>query len=566
MQRLARRQVHGDAEVRARPGGGLADRRLEHPRADPADRARLLGDRHEDVRRHFAEIGVTPAQQRLRARDLEPLQVDPRLVHDAEFAALERARQRSLHLQPPSRARLQLGRVERALRAAVLRLSQRGPRVLQQAVGVRPVVRADRYAGVRRGRMHAPVEPQRTVDARDEIVRQRLRVARRLAAGQHDDELAVPEVRDERCRAGARGATPHRGGERLLEARGAAPEQFLGRGRAERADHALDVVDPQHEHAAAPRASGGAQAAPEALAREATVRQARRGVVVRQLPDLRLRTAQPRDVLQRQRERRSAPAGRAELAVDAQPAHAGGLGQRHLEVHRATRRAPAFLDRGRQRGPVGSGERREQRVAAGDRGRRQADELREHRRVVQHRAVPRELEVPDAGHALRVREARLARGEPALQPGRPQQEADALGQQAGIQALLREVGRAGRVRARDRLDVVATRQHEDRHRPAGGVCTDRATGGEAVEHGHHHVQQHAVGARRLEDADRIRAVFRREHGVARARERGFHDHPRQRIVVGDEHRGGGRRHRAGPAAAPAAAPATSAPATGGGSS
>ena len=72
------------------PQRGLAHRLRQHPVADGDDEAAVLGHRDEARRRHLAQLGVAPAQQRLGADDAAVGQVDLRLVVQPEAVAHQR--------------------------------------------------------------------------------------------------------------------------------------------------------------------------------------------------------------------------------------------------------------------------------------------------------------------------------------------------------------------------------------------------------------------------------------------------------------------------------------------
>jgi hypothetical protein len=100
---LPGRDVDAEDEVAGRRlahahrlGAGLP----EHPGAEGVDQARLLGDRHELVGPDRPEVGMRPAQQRLQAVDLLGGERGDRLGHQVELAAVQRAAQRGLDLQP----------------------------------------------------------------------------------------------------------------------------------------------------------------------------------------------------------------------------------------------------------------------------------------------------------------------------------------------------------------------------------------------------------------------------------------------------------------------------------
>ena len=77
----------------------LAARLLDHPHADGHDEAGLFGDVDELRRHERAALGMLPAQQRLDADDEAALEVDGRLVDDAQLVAVERAAQRGLDVE-----------------------------------------------------------------------------------------------------------------------------------------------------------------------------------------------------------------------------------------------------------------------------------------------------------------------------------------------------------------------------------------------------------------------------------------------------------------------------------
>ena len=86
------------AGVLAAPGGRRPAGLAQHPGADLADEAEVLGDGDEAVGRHGAEGGRLPAQQRLEAEHPLVGQVDDGLVDQPELVGDERAGQ--LLLEP----------------------------------------------------------------------------------------------------------------------------------------------------------------------------------------------------------------------------------------------------------------------------------------------------------------------------------------------------------------------------------------------------------------------------------------------------------------------------------
>jgi hypothetical protein len=116
------------------------------------------------------------------------------------------------------------------------------------------------------------------------------------------------------------------------------------------------------------------------------------------------------------------------------------------------------------------------------------------------------VEAAHARQVLRAGEARLAALELDPRPRRPQQVAEAPGQQAPLGRLDEEVGRAGLVGARDRGIVVEAGQHQHRQRLEARQRAQLATGLEAVEPGHDGVEDDDVGQPVGEDADRLLAA------------------------------------------------------------
>ena len=80
--------------------------------ADRQDQAGLLGQRDELGRRHRAQLGAVPAQQRLDAGDARRSQIELGLVVQRQLVALDGAAQARLQRQPLERQRLQSAVVE----------------------------------------------------------------------------------------------------------------------------------------------------------------------------------------------------------------------------------------------------------------------------------------------------------------------------------------------------------------------------------------------------------------------------------------------------------------------
>jgi hypothetical protein len=142
---LQRRDVdghrHGVPALRATAPPGA--RPAQHPVADGDDEAAVLGHRDEAPRRHLAQLGIAPAQQRLGADDAPSARFDLRLVVQPEAAA----DQGLAHgvVQPHVRAAVDLGAglVQAEVGAAgVLDLAHRGLGVAHQVVDAAAVLKA----------------------------------------------------------------------------------------------------------------------------------------------------------------------------------------------------------------------------------------------------------------------------------------------------------------------------------------------------------------------------------------------------------------------------------------
>ena len=98
--------THGDVDRNAcptpprLPARRLPARLVEYPPADVDDEAALFENRDEDIRRDGALGRVVPAQERLHALDLNPVQIEERVVEQAELVVLERRLEVRLEGEP----------------------------------------------------------------------------------------------------------------------------------------------------------------------------------------------------------------------------------------------------------------------------------------------------------------------------------------------------------------------------------------------------------------------------------------------------------------------------------
>src|SRR5690606_17334413 len=86
----------------------LPARASQHPFAELADEAGILGDRDESGRRDETAHRVPPAQQRFGADDSAARPIDLRLVVQLEPVLVERAAQTALEREPLYRSRVHL--------------------------------------------------------------------------------------------------------------------------------------------------------------------------------------------------------------------------------------------------------------------------------------------------------------------------------------------------------------------------------------------------------------------------------------------------------------------------
>ncbi len=193
------------------PGRDLAAGGLEHPAADGHDQAAILGHRNEAGRRHLADFGIVPAQQRLEAGDAAAIDVELGLVGEAEFRAAQRLVQAILQQQVF--AHLVVHRlVEEAIGVAAGRLGRvhRGIGPLQQGVEVLAVVRVEGDADAAARGDGVAVDEDGLGQAQQDLAGDALRRGRVGNVVEQDDELvaALPAHGVGVAHALRRGATP----------------------------------------------------------------------------------------------------------------------------------------------------------------------------------------------------------------------------------------------------------------------------------------------------------------------------------------------------------------------
>ena len=134
---LYSRYVHGDGQI-ARPFGGLRAGGPHHPLADLEDQPALLGDRDELAGRNIAALRMAPAHERLEPGDIAGLDIDLRLVDEAQLVAGTRMAQVVLDHAAVAHRCAHLHLVEAIDAAAVLLGAiERGVGVLHQRLARR---------------------------------------------------------------------------------------------------------------------------------------------------------------------------------------------------------------------------------------------------------------------------------------------------------------------------------------------------------------------------------------------------------------------------------------------
>src|SRR5215212_7307202 len=152
LRQLLARKVDADGQVLLRgdefaPLAHLPASLFQYPRAYLRDEARLLGERDELCGADDAALRVTPAHERLEAREPSGRERDDGLVVDLELAVLDGAAQVVLKPQARERVGVHLGVEQLVTRLALLlRAVHRRVGVAQDVLGVFVAVRAERDA------------------------------------------------------------------------------------------------------------------------------------------------------------------------------------------------------------------------------------------------------------------------------------------------------------------------------------------------------------------------------------------------------------------------------------
>ena len=271
---LADRDVDGDERQHdpfVLPGAELAACLAQHPFADRLDEPRFLRQVDELGRLADLAVGDLPAQQCLGAGDAAAAKVELRLVPQRELVSLDGPAKLALEADPRERRDVHpLLEIHVAPAAALLRAVHRRVGIAQQLFGARAVRGIERDADARVQELFLAADHERRGHRFDDVLRDRLRVARRLDLRQHDREFVAAEAR-------------HRVGlaDALLQTLGGLAQHVVAGLVAERVVDALEVIEIDDEQRELARLAVGLREAARELVHEVlAVRQRGQRVVV----------------------------------------------------------------------------------------------------------------------------------------------------------------------------------------------------------------------------------------------------------------------------------------------
>ncbi len=273
------RQVHRHRHRRqpgVAPAARLEQRLVQHPVADRQHQAPRFRHRDKGIRRHQAELGVLPADQRLAADERTIGQRQLRLEVQHELLRGDRLREPALHLQLGERRDGHLGLEEAAAGAALgLGVVHRRVGMLDERLGAAAVAREQRDADRRRHRDRRALHLERRADGGEQLVRHLLHAGGRGVAGEQHHELVAAEARDEVA-----------GAQRAGDAACHRLQQRIAGKVAERVVHALEVVEVDEQQRERGAARAGLRHQRLGLLDEGVaVRQAGERIVVREVVD-----------------------------------------------------------------------------------------------------------------------------------------------------------------------------------------------------------------------------------------------------------------------------------------
>ncbi|MNU99272.1 hypothetical protein D3C71_894000 [compost metagenome] len=233
--------ARGWARQRHLPSHPLLASLLQHPAADRADHAGLLGNGDEFAGRDVAQGGVVPPQQCLHAQQAAALGGQARLVVQTQLLALQRAAQLLLHRLAGQRALVGLGRIEqRHVAPRGLGLVHGGVGTAHELVDVAAVLGVDGDAHTARHVQLVPFHRVALADERNQApLHQLLHILAPGHVAHHHHELVAAQAAD-------RVAAAHG----LREAPGHRAQQAVADVVTQRVVDGLEAVqvDEQHSH------------------------------------------------------------------------------------------------------------------------------------------------------------------------------------------------------------------------------------------------------------------------------------------------------------------------------
>src|SRR4029079_6669918 len=162
--KLQRRYVYCDSrrlQARGAPAQVVCDRLAQRPTPDIMDQPGFLEDRDEQARRSQPGARIVPPDQSLGAAEQAGVQIALGLVMEHELALVQRLAKLILHGKLRGDALGHLLRVEQIPFAAFLCFLERRLGVAKQSIGVRAVLRKERYPDLDREAKYPTVDPER---------------------------------------------------------------------------------------------------------------------------------------------------------------------------------------------------------------------------------------------------------------------------------------------------------------------------------------------------------------------------------------------------------------------
>ena len=269
------------------PRPGLDARGAQNPRTDFPNEPALFGDRDEACGRDPPLLGVIPAQQGLQPHQATRLQIELRLVFEAELIVDQGIAQRRVEEHVFEGRCGQLRSVELVGISAVLfGAVHRGIGVTQQRLGIVAIggIQTDSHA---RGDAHlAALDVKRRLKRLHQLLGRQRRILGTVQILEHYNEFVTADARDSVVRADGANESP-----------GQLLEQCIAGGMTKAVVDVLEVIqvdEHQREQGAAPMRMADALA--EARMKQQSVGQIGQGIVVRQVVEALLGLFDCRDI------------------------------------------------------------------------------------------------------------------------------------------------------------------------------------------------------------------------------------------------------------------------------